>query len=60
MDIINRILLKIKPDKIIRNSKYYVIAGKHTVNQIGPVYCNAGWAEKVNQELKARYQRVLN
>ncbi len=45
---------------LIRNSRYYVVAGKHTVNQIGPVYCNAGWAEKVNAELKSRYQKVVS
>ena len=44
---------------LIRNSTYYVGAGKKTVNQIGPVYCDEVWSEAVNKEMRSRYQKVL-
>jgi len=43
---------------LIKNSSYYVNAGRHTVNQIGPTYCNSGWSEKVNKHLKDAYSKV--
>ena len=45
---------------LIKNSSYYVCAGRHTVNQIGPTYCNSGWSEKVNGFLKDAYSKVVD
>ena len=52
MDIINRILLKIKPDKIIRNSKYFDsdwYKEKYDID-IDPAnhYLDIGWKENYN------------
>ena len=42
---------------IIRNQ--YFTEGKHTVNEIGPTYCNAGWSTDVNALMKEAYEKVL-
>lgn len=33
---------------LIANQKYYFKRGKKTIAEIGPVYCNAGWSNKVS------------
>ena len=45
---------------LIKNSPYYVCAGRHTVNQIGPTYCNSGWSQSVNGFLKDAYSKVVD
>lgn len=41
---------------LIRNSEYYIKAGKSTVNEVATSYCNEQWGINVNKEMTKRLQ----
>ena len=44
---------------LISNGSNYYQQGKYTVNQIGPIYCDAYWSETVNKLMKEKYMKIL-
>lgn len=43
---------------LIANSIYYFKAGKYTISEIGPTYCNATWATNVSQRVIQLYESI--
>ena len=43
---------------LISESQYYFKANKYSVNDIGPVYCDAEWANSVNEFMAKLYNSV--
>ena len=43
---------------LIANGKYYYKAGKRTVNEIGPTYCNAHWSDTVNSLMQTALDKA--
>lgn len=43
----------------IANSSHYIKAGKYTISEIAPTYCNAGWGVSVSEEMTRRLKKIL-
>lgn len=43
----------------ITDSSYYFKAGKYTIDEIAPTYCNADWGESIKSEINKIYSSLM-
>lgn len=46
--------------ELISSSSYYFQAGRKTISEIAPTYCNADWGVKVSEYMTERLERLNN